>query len=159
MTMNGEREDKLRALGFSPECNLKPGAVYKPVVVDGTTAFVAGCVPFDENQKLTSAGKVPTDVSLESAKLAAALCAVNILRLLRREVGSLDRIDRMLKVVGFVNSAPNFGEQHLVINGASELFVAVLGEAGWHARSAIGVAALPLGASVEVEAVVKLKAI
>jgi enamine deaminase RidA (YjgF/YER057c/UK114 family) len=115
-------------------------------------------VPFDENQKLTSKGKVPTEVSLEEAKKAAALCAANILRLVRREVGSLDRIERVLKVVGFVNSDPTFEEQHLVINGASQLLVDVLGEAGWHARSAVGMAALPLGASVEVEAILKLKA-
>jgi enamine deaminase RidA (YjgF/YER057c/UK114 family) len=154
-----ERDDKLRSLGYSPECNLKAGAIYKPVVIDGTTAYVAGCVPFDDHQQLTSRGKVPTEVSLADAQKAAALCAVNILRLVRREVGSLERIERMLKVVGFVNSDPNFGEQHLVINGASQLFVDVLGEAGWHARSAIGMAALPLGASVEVEAIVKLKPI
>jgi enamine deaminase RidA (YjgF/YER057c/UK114 family) len=154
-----ERDDKLRFLGYSPECNLKAGAIYKPVVIDGTTAYVAGCVPFDDQQQLTSRGKVPTEVSLADAQKAAALCAVNILRLVRREVGSLDRIERMLKVVGFVNSDPSFGEQHLVINGASQLFVDVLGEAGWHARSAIGMAALPLGASVEVEAIVKLKPI
>jgi len=152
-----EREEKMKALGFSPECNLKAGAIYRPVVIDGTTAYVAGCVPFDDAQKLTSKGKVPTEVSLEEAKKAAALCAANILRLVRREVGSLDRIERMLKVVGFVNSAPSFEEQHLVINGASQLLVDVLGEAGWHARSAVGMAALPLGASVEVEAIVKLK--
>ena len=154
-----ERDDKLRSLGYSPECNLKPGAIYKPVVIDGTTAYVAGCVPFDDHQQLTHRGKVPTEVSLADAQKAAALCAVNILRLVRREVGSLERIERMLKVVGFVNSDPSFGEQHLVINGASQLFVDVLGEAGWHARSAIGMAALPLGASVEVEAIVKLKPI
>jgi enamine deaminase RidA (YjgF/YER057c/UK114 family) len=154
-----ERDDKLRSLGYSPECNLKAGAIYKPVVIDGTTAYVAGCVPFDDHQQLTSRGKVPTEVSLADAQKAAALCAVNILRLVRREVGSLERIERMLKVVGFVNSDPSFGEQHLVINGASQLFVDVLGEAGWHARSAIGMAALPLGASVEVEAIVKLKPI
>src|SRR3954467_2603842 len=152
-----EREQKMISLGYSPECNLKPGAIYRPVVIDGTTAYVAGCVPFDDQQRLTSKGKVPTEVSLEEAQKAAALCAANILRLVRREVGSLDRIERMLKVVGFVNSDPAFGEQHLVINGASQLFVDVLGEAGWHARSAIGTAALPLGASVEVEAIVKLK--
>jgi enamine deaminase RidA (YjgF/YER057c/UK114 family) len=81
-----------------------------------------------------------------------------VLRLLKQELGSLDRVERMLKVTGFVNSDPGFMEQHLVINGASQLFVDVLGEAGWHARSAIGMAALPLGASVEVEAIVKLKA-
>jgi enamine deaminase RidA (YjgF/YER057c/UK114 family) len=154
-----ERDDKLRSLGYSPECNLKAGAIYKPVIVDGTTAYVAGCVPFDDQQQLTSRGKVPTEVSLADAQKAAALCAVNILRLVRREVGSLERIERMLKVVGFVNSDPSFDEQHLVINGASQLFVDVLGEAGWHARSAIGMAALPLGASVEVEAIVKLKPI
>jgi len=153
-----ERDERMRALGFSPECNLKPGAIYRPVVIDGTTAYVAGCVPFDENQKLTSKGKVPTEVSLEEAQRAAALCAANILRLVRREVGSLERIERVLKVLGFVNSAPDFEEQHLVINGASQLLVDVLGEAGWHARSAVGMAALPLGASVEVEAIVKLKA-
>lgn len=153
----GEREQKMMSLGFSPECHLKPGAIYRPVVVDGTTAYVAGCVPFDENQRLTSKGKVPTEVSLEEAKKAAALCAANILRLVRQELGSLDRIERMLKVVGFVNSTPEFGEQHLVINGASQLLVDVLGEAGWHARSAVGMAALPLGASVEVEAIVRIK--
>lgn len=153
-----EREDKMKVLGFSPDCNLKAGAIYRPVVVDGTTVYVAGCVPFDENQKLSSKGKVPTDVSIEEAQKAAALCAANILRLVRRELGSLDRIDRMLKVLGFVNSAPTFEEQHLVINGASQLFVDVLGESGWHARSAVGMAALPLGASVEVEAILKLKA-
>ena len=154
-----EREQRMIDLGFSPECNLKPGAIYKPVVIDGTTAYVAGCVPFDDNLKLTSKGKVPTEVSFQDALQAAALCAANILRLVRKEVGSLDRIERMLKVVGFVNSDPSFCEQHLVINGASQLFVGVLGEAGWHARSAVGMAALPLGASVEVEAIIKLKPI
>jgi enamine deaminase RidA (YjgF/YER057c/UK114 family) len=153
-----EREKKLIELGFSPECNLKSGAaLYTPVVIDGTTAYVSGCVPFDENQKLTSKGKVPSEVSLEDAKLAARQCAVNILRLLRKEIGSLDRIDRVLKIFGMVNSNPDFMEQHLVINGASQLFIDVLGENGWHARSAVGMAALPLGASVEVEAIVRLK--
>jgi enamine deaminase RidA (YjgF/YER057c/UK114 family) len=152
-----DREQKMLDLGFSPECNLKVGAIYRPVVIDGTTAYVAGCIPYDENQKLTSKGKVPSDVSLEDARKAAAVCAANILRLLRRELGSLDRVERMLKVFGMVNSCPDFAEQHLVINGASQLFVDVLGESGWHARSAVGMAALPLGASVEVEAVVKIR--
>ena len=156
--MDDSRERKLVELGFSPECNLKSGAaLYTPVVIDGTTAYVSGCVPFDENQKLISKGKVPTEVSLEEAKVAARQCAVNILRLLRREVGSLDRVERAVKVLGMVNSSPDFMEQHLVINGASQLFIDVLGEAGWHARSAVGMAALPLGASVEVEAIFRLK--
>src|SRR3954447_16110257 len=151
------REEKMQSLGYSPECNLKPDAIYRPVVIDGTTAYVAGCVPFDDNQKLASKGKVPSQVSLPDAQKAAALCAANILRLLRRELGSLDRIDRILKVVGFVNSDPDFEEQHLVINGASQFLIDVLGESGWHARSAVGMAALPIGASVEVEAIVKIK--
>jgi enamine deaminase RidA (YjgF/YER057c/UK114 family) len=145
------------ALGYSPECNLKAGAIYRPVVIDGTTAYVAGCLPLDDNQELTSRGKVPTDVSVADAQKAAALCAANILRLVRREVGSLDRIDRVLKVFGMVNSHPDFGEQHIVINGASQFFVDVLGEPGWHARSAVGMAALPRNTSVEVEAIIKLK--
>lgn len=81
-----------------------------------------------------------------------------MLRLLHQELGTLDRIECALKLTGFVNSDPDFMEQHLVINGASQLLLDVLGEAGWHARSAIGMAALPLGASVEVEAIFKLKA-
>jgi enamine deaminase RidA (YjgF/YER057c/UK114 family) len=153
-----DREQRMIHRGFSPECHLRAGAIYRPVVIDGTTAYVAGCVPFDEKQQLTSKGKVRSQVSLEEAQKAAALCAANILRLVRNEVRSLDRIERILKVVGFVNSDPDFVEQHLVINGASQLFVDVLGDAGWHARSAVGMASLPLGASVEVEAVVKIKA-
>jgi enamine deaminase RidA (YjgF/YER057c/UK114 family) len=81
-----------------------------------------------------------------------------VLRLVRQEVGSLDRVERMLRVTGYVNSDADFTGQHLVINGASQLFVDVLGDAGWHARSAVGMAQLPLGASVEVEAILKLRA-
>ena len=155
--MNDDREQRMIALGYSPECRIKPGAIYRPVAIDGTTAYVAGCLPFDDNQELTSRGKVPTDVSVAEAQKAAALCAANILRLVRQEVGSLDRIERVLKVFGMVNSHPDFGEQHIVINGASQFLVDVLGEAGWHARSAVGMAALPRNTSVEVEAVIKLK--
>jgi len=146
-----EREQKMISLGYSPECNLKPGAIYRPVVIDGTTAYVAGCVPFDDHQKLASKGKVPSQVPLADAQKAAALCAANILRLLRRELGSLDRIDRILKVVGFVNSDVDFEEQHLVINGASRPVRDVFGDEGRHARTALGMAQLPLGSSVEVE--------
>jgi len=153
-----ERERKLEALGYPLSKTLSAGAIYRPVVVDGTTVYVSGCVPFDGDKNLVSKGKVRSQVSVDDARKAAALCAANVLRLIRQEVGSLDRVERMLKVVGFVNSDPDFIEQHLVINGASQLFCDVFGDAGWHARSAIGMASLPLGASVEVEAVVKLKA-
>ncbi len=150
-------EQKLAARGYSLDRKFTPGAIYRPVVIDGTTAYVSGCVPLADDGSLLGKGKVRSQVSLELAQQAAALCAANVLRLLRQEAGSLERIERMLKVTGFVNSDPDFIEQHLVINGASQLFVDILGEAGWHARSAIGMAQLPLGACVEVEAIVKLR--
>ena len=157
MNPSGERERKLEALGYSLSKTLSAGAIYRPVVVDGTTVYVSGCVPFDGDKNLASKGKVPSQVSLEAARQAAALCAANVLRLARQELGSLDRIDRMLRVTGYVNSDADFTEQHLVINGASQLFLDVLGEQGWHARSAVGMAQLPLGASVEVEAILRAK--
>lgn len=153
-----ERERKLESLGFPLDRKLSAGAIYKPVVIDGTTAYVSGCVPFDGDKNLVSKGKVPSQVLLSEAQKAAALCAANVLRLVRQEVGSLDRIERVLRVTGYVNSDADFTDQHLVINGASQLLVDVLGEQGWHARSAVGMAQLPLGASVEVEAILKLKA-
>lgn len=156
--MIGERERKLEQLGFPLDRKLSPGAIYKPVVVDGTTIYVSGCVPFDGDGNLVSKGKVPSQVSLEEARKAAALCAANVLRLVRQELGSLERVERMLRVTGYVNSDADFTSQHLVINGASQLFVDVFGDPGWHARSAVGMAQLPLGASVEVEAILKLKA-
>ena len=153
-----ERERKLESLGFPLDRKLSAGAIYKPVVVDGTTVYVSGCVPFDGDGNLVSKGKVPSQVSLEDARKAAALCAANVLRLVRQELGSLDRVERMLRVTGYVNSDADFTSQHLVINGASQLFVDVFDDAGWHARSAVGMAQLPLGASVEVEAILKLRA-
>ena len=151
----GTRDDKLESLGYPLDRVPAAGAIYRPVVVDGTTVYVSGCVPFDGTGNLVSRGKVPSQVSLEDGKRAAALCAANVLRLVRKELGSLDRVERVLKVTGFVNTDPDFTDQHLVINGASQLFVDVLGEAGWHARSAVGMAQLPLGSSVEVEAILK----
>ena len=152
-----DRERKLESLGYALSKTLTAGAIYRPVVVDGTTVYVSGCVPFDGDNNLVSKGKVPSQVSMESARQAAALCAANVLRLVRQELGSLDRIERMLRVTGYVNSDPDFTDQHLVINGASQLFLDVLGDAGWHARSAVGMAQLPLGASVEVEAILKAR--
>ena len=155
--MIGERDRKLESLGYPLDRVPVRGAIYQPVVVDGTTVYVSGCVPFDGPGNLVSKGKVPSQVTPDDARKAAALCAANILRLMRQEVGTLDRVERVLKVLGFVYSEPDYAEQHLVINGASQLFLDVLGDAGWHARSAVGMVALPLGASVEVEAVLKLK--
>lgn len=152
------RDEKLESLGYPLDRVPKPGAIYKPVVIDGSTVYVSGCVPFDGHGNLASQGKVISQVSLAEAQKAAALCAANVLRLVRQELGSLERVERMLRVTGYVNSDPDFTDQHLVINGASQLFVDVFGtEAGIHARSAVGMAQLPLGSSVEVEAILRLR--
>src|SRR5438128_9872361 len=147
-----DRDRKLEQMGYPLDRVPTPGAIYKPVVVDGNTIYVSGCVPFDGPGNLVSKGKVISQVSVPEAQKAAALCAANVLRLVRQEIRSLDHIERMLKVLGFVNSDADFLEQHLVINGASELFREILGpDAGVGARSAVGMVSLPLGASVEVE--------
>ncbi len=152
------REDQLVRLGYPVDRIPLPGAIYRPVVVQGCTAYVSGCVPFDGPGNLVSVGKVGRDVTLEEAQKAAALCAANVLRLVRQEIGSLDRIVRMLRVGGYVNSTEEFSDQHLVINGASELFAQVLGaEAGAHARTALGMAQLPLGSSVEIDAILEIR--
>jgi len=152
------REEQLVRLGYPLDRIPLPGAIYRPVVVHGSTAYVSGCVPFDGPGNLVSVGKVGRDVTLEDAQKAAALCAANVLRLVRQEIGSLDRVVRMLRVGGYVNSTEEFSDQHLVINGASELFAQVLGvEAGAHARTALGLAQLPLGSSVEVDAILEIR--
>ena len=145
-----DREQKLESLGYPLDRVPGVGAIYVPVVVDGTTVYTSGAVPFD-GTTLVGKGKVPTEVSPEEAKKHAALCAANILRNVRKHVGSLDRIERVLRTVGYVNSEPTFPDQHLVINGASQLVRDVFGDAGRHARTALGLAQLPLGAAVEVE--------
>ncbi len=151
------RERKLEELGYPLDRVPKPAALYRAVVVSGTTAYVSGAIPFDGDGPVVSKGKVGADLTVEEAQKAAALCAANVLRVARAELGSLDRIVRVLRVGGYVNSTPEFTEQHLVINGASQLLLDVLGEAGRHARSAIGVAQLPLGASVEVDAILEIE--
>jgi enamine deaminase RidA (YjgF/YER057c/UK114 family) len=136
---------------ISPE-----GTIVDALAIEGSIIYASGQVPFD-GSRLTCVGKVPTDVSVEQAQRAAALCAANVLRVVRNALGSLDRIDRVVRVTGYVNSAPDFIEQHLVINGASELLLEVFGEAGRHARTALGMAQLPLGAAVEVEMILAIQ--
>lgn len=145
-----EREQKLQELGYPLDDTPKPAGLYTPLVVSGRTVTMSGMVPF-ENGALKYGGKVPSEVSVEMASEAAALCAANLLRVIRRDLGSLDRIGKLVRVGGFVNSDSDFTEQHVVMNGASQLFLDVLGDAGTHARSAVGMANLPIGAAVEVE--------
>ena len=149
-------EERLRALGLELPPVAKPAGNYVPAVRAGSLLFTAGQVPL-ENGELRLTGKVGDDgVSVEEAQLAARLCALNALAAAASEAGGLDRVSRIVKVVGYVASAPGFNGQPQVLNGASDLLGEVFGEAGLHARSAIGVAELPLNAPVEVELVVEL---
>lgn len=153
-----DRDAALLKLGFPLDRVPAPAGLYRPLVVDGTTAYLSGAIPYDGPGHLPPAfvGKVPGQVPLPVAQQAAALCAANLLRVLRAELGGLDRVARVLKLTGYVHSEPGFSEQHLVVNSASQLLLDVLGEAGAHARAAVGVAQLPLGCAVELDLVVKL---
>ena len=153
----GEREQKLESLGYELTKINPEGDVIKGVVVDGTTIYASGQVPFDGSE-LVSKGKVPSQVSVEEATKAAELCAANLLRALYRHLESLDKVERIVRITGYVNADPDFEGAHLVIMGATNLVHAVFGEAGQHARSALGMAQLPLGCSVEVEMIARLKA-
>lgn len=151
-----EREQKLQSLGYPLDRTTPEGKLVDALSIVGTTVYASGQVPFD-GDKLVSKGKVPSEVSVEDATRAAALCAANVLRAVRKHVGSLDRIERIVRITGYVNSEPDFSDQHLVINAASQLVHDVFGEAGRHARTALGLAQLPLGSSVEVEMILQLK--
>ncbi|WP_229230195.1 RidA family protein [Sinomonas cyclohexanicum] len=143
-------ERRLAELGLSLPEVAAPVAAYVPAVVNGTSVYTSGQLPFVSGQ-LPATGKVGAEVSAEDAKKYAQLCIINALAAVKAQIGNLDRITRIVKVVGFVASDPQFTGQPGVINGASELLGTIFGEAGTHARSAVGVAVLPLDAPVEVE--------
>jgi enamine deaminase RidA (YjgF/YER057c/UK114 family) len=146
---------RLRELGLELPAVPEPAGSYVPATRTGALIFTAGQLPFEEGE-LHTTGKVGDGVSPEKAREAARLCALNALAAAASEAGGINRIARVVKVTGFVASAPNFNRQPEVINGASELIGEVFGEAGLHARSAVGVAELPLDAPVEVELVAQL---
>ena len=151
-----ERERKLESLGYPLDRTTPEGKLVEALVIDGSTIYASGQVTFD-GEKLVSKGKVPSQVEVEEATRMAALCAANVLRAVRKHVGSLDKIERVLRITGYVNADADFTDEHLVINGASQLVRDVFGDAGRHARTALGMAQLPLGASVEVEMILKLR--
>lgn len=133
-----------------------PLASYVPVMVAGDMAFVSGQLPFIDGQLVT--GTLGKDVELDHAITAARACGLMVLAQLRAALGSLDRVSHVVKLGGFVASTADFTDQHRVANGASDLMAEVFGDAGRHARAAVGVPSLPLGAAVEVDAIVALKA-
>jgi enamine deaminase RidA (YjgF/YER057c/UK114 family) len=148
-------EEKLAELGLTLPPVAAPVAAYVPALRSGEFVFTSGQLPVVEG-KLVNTGKVGAEVSPEEAKELAQTCVLNALAAIKSVIGDLDQIERVVKVVGFVASAPDFTGQPGVVNGASELLGKVLGEAGVHARSAVGVAVLPLDAPVEVEVVVRV---
>lgn len=145
---------RLAELGITLPSVAKPLAAYVPAVQTGNLVYTSGQLPLTEG-KLTHAGKVGAEVTPEDAKAAARTCALNALAAIDALVG-IDRVTRVVKVVGFVASAPGFNGQPGVVNGASESLGEVFGDAGIHARSAVGVAELPLDAPVEVELIVEI---
>lgn len=148
-------EQRLAELGIVLPVPPAPAAAYVPTVRSGELLFVSGQLPSADG-KLLAYGKVGAEVDLDSAVACARQCAINVLAQVRAATGSLDAVVRVVKLTVFVASAPGFTEQHLVANGASELLAEVFGEAGRHARSAVGVALLPMDAPVEVDAVLEL---
>ena len=149
-------ESRLKKLGFELPAVAAPVAAYVPAVRQGDLVFTSGQLPTVEG-KLDYVGLVGKDVTLEDAHNAARTCCLNALAAVKSVAGNLDNIERVVKLTGFVASAAGFTDQPKVMNGASELVCDVFGDAGKHARAAVGVSALPLNAPVEVEMIVKLK--
>ncbi len=150
--MTGRVAARLKELGLTLPDAPAPVANYVPAVRSGSLLHVSGQIPL-EGGKPQFVGKLGRDLGVEQGQQAARLCALNVLAQARAALGGdLDRVVRCVRVGGFVNCTPEFTDQPLVVNGASDLFVAVLGDAGRHARAAVGVASLPRGVAVEVEA-------
>ena len=147
-------DDRLAELGITLPEITKPVAAYVPAVISGNLVFTAGQLPFI-NGALPETGKLGAGVSAEVGKDLARTCALNALAAVQGVIGSLDRVTRIVKVVGFVASDPSFTGQPGVINGASEVLGEIFGDAGIHARSAVGVPVLPLDSPVEVELIVE----
>jgi len=149
-------ESKLKEMGLELPVAPKPVAAYVPAVKTGEYVFTSGQLPF-VNGELKYAGKVGAGLNEKEAYEAAKVSALNCLSVIKAQIGSLDNIEKIVKLTCFVNSAPNFTKQPQVANGASELLFQVFGEAGQHSRSAVGVSELPMDAAVEVEMIVKTK--
>lgn len=149
-------EAKLKELGIMLPEVAKPVAAYVPAVRVGEYVYTSGQIPLVKGE-VKYQGKLGKELSLTEGYEAAKICALNCLAAAKGVIGSLDSIEKVVKVVGFVNSAPGFTDQPKVVNGASELVGNIFGQAGEHARSAVGVAELPLNVAVEVEMIIKVK--
>ena len=153
--MSGKVEQRLKTLGLTLPGAPAPVANYIPARIAGELLFVSGQISRTADGQLV-AGKLGAGLDVAQGQAAAKLCALAVLAQAKAALGDLDRIVAAVKLLGFVNSAADFGQQPAVINGCSDLLVEVLGEAGRHARSAVGVNALPMNAAVEVEAIFQI---
>lgn len=148
-------EKRIEELGFKLSTPPKPLAAYVTAVKSGKHVFTAGQLPIVDGE-LKYTGKVPQTISEDDAIKAAEICALNCLSVIKAEIGDLDKIERIVKLTVFVNSTDDYSKHPVIANGASELLVKIFGDAGKHARSAIGVSSLPLNAPVEVEMIAEL---
>jgi len=146
-------EEKLNSLGVVLPNPPTPAGSYVPAVKTGNLLFISGQIPM-EGGKVIFTGKVSDD-NLETAQKSARMCAINILAQIKRELGNLDRVKKIVRLSGFVNSVPEFSQQPKVINSASDLFFEILGEKGKHSRIAVGVDSLPLNSMTEIDAIVE----
>jgi enamine deaminase RidA (YjgF/YER057c/UK114 family) len=148
-------DEKLAALNITLPTPPKPAGSYIPVVKTGNLVFVSGQIPMKDGQ-VQFKGQVPTSISIEDAQKAAKLCIINVLAQLKSELGTLDKISRIVRVSGFVNSSQEFYEHPKIINAASDLLFEIFGEKGKHARIAVGVASLPLNSAVEIDLIAEI---
>jgi enamine deaminase RidA (YjgF/YER057c/UK114 family) len=154
--MPGKIDAQLTKLGIALPSSVPPAANYLPWVRTGNLLFIAGQVSTQDGKDVT--GKLGGGVSVEEGQKAARLCAINILSQVKAALeGDLDRVVRCVRMTGFVNCTPEFGDQPRVVNGASDLMVEVFGDAGRHARAAVGSASLPRGVAVEVDAIFEVR--
>ncbi len=148
-------EERLEALSISLPIPPKPAGSYIPVVRTGNLVFVSGQIPMKDGQ-VQFKGQVPTSISPDEAQKAARLCIINVLSQLKSEIGNLDKVSKIVRVSGFVNSSPEFYEQPKIINAASDLLFEIFGEKGKHSRIAVGVASLPLNSAVEIDLIAEI---
>ena len=152
----GNVESRIEQIGLNIPKAPKPVAAYIPAKQTGKLVFTAGQLPM-VNGELISKGLLGQDVEIDDANKAARICTLNALAAIKGVIGDLDRIKQIVRVVGYVASVPTFTQQPAVVNGASELLLEIFGENGKHARSAVGMAVLPLNASVEIELTVEVE--
>lgn len=146
-------EEKLKTLEITLPIPPTPAGSYVPAIKTGNLLFISGQIPMEDG-KVIFTGKV-TDDNMETAKKSAKMCAINLLAQMKRELGSLDKVTKIVRISGFVNSDPEFYQHPKIINAASDLFYEIFGDKGKHSRIAVGVACLPLNSMTEIDAIIE----